>query len=192
MHQLSSLVLPFLPPSLTQILFHHKVTKPEPPHGWDLQKPFHETNMPHDTRDDEPDDCTDSTCRPPCENLFCRMIIEVDSAPRNSHCNSRAGHRQSNSLPPLQWCMIRGSCSWLVSEEQEQTCADGEERHKLGVRRGHAIAFTMHLQRPLLFDEALKAEIQRLACYLPGKEEKDLDFACRIDQDGVSQTQCLR
>ena len=78
-----------------------------------------------------------------------------------------------------------------MSEEQEQCQAQRKERNELGMRRGHPIAFPMHLLWSLLLQYPLQNKIQSLTCHLPSKHRKDLDFASRPDQTRVDHAEAL-
>lgn len=79
-----------------------------------------------------------------------------------------------------------------MPNEEEEGEGDGKVGEELRVRGGHAVAFAVHLFRPLLLDQPLEDEVERFAPHLSGKHQEYLHFARRPDQGHVDDAEGLR
>lgn len=79
-----------------------------------------------------------------------------------------------------------------MAHEQEQGGGDGEVSGELCVAARHAVALAVGAGGSLLFDQALKGEVERLACQLPREQQRDLGLPRRPHQRRVCYTEPLR
>lgn len=79
-----------------------------------------------------------------------------------------------------------------MPNEEEQRERYREVGEELGVRGGHAVAFAVHLFRPLLLNQPLEQKIERLAPHLSSEHEQDFHFARCPYQRHVDDAEGLR
>lgn len=81
-----------------------------------------------------------------------------------------------------------------MSPEKKEAHVNGEERDKLCMATGHAIAFAEHFDslRPFFLDQALQAEVQYFTTKLAGESKEEFDFAGAVDEGDVDNAKALR
>ena len=118
------------------------------------------------------------------------MITQIDPTRRD---RARTAQRRQTQHHPLGHGTGRMRLCRVgpVPEQQEQGQVDAEEGDKLGVRRRHAVAFAVHLPRPLFLDVPLHEPVGGLAAHLAREHEQDLQLARAPQQRSVGDAEAL-